>query len=121
MTPLTTPSRFLFDEIVLTTLLAAFLSIVTVYILWYVVKKFFPDEVKDLQFYLIFIVVVVSFVMLVYFGIAVINYDVIAARSGWPPILPLNGLRSPLIVGAAAFYIGQSVWLGLDWHKLRNQ
>jgi hypothetical protein len=105
-------------EIVLVDLLAMFLSIVTVSILWYVVKKFFPDEVKDLQFFLTFIVVAVPFVMLVYFGMAFINYDAIAARFGWPPVLPLNGLLSPLIVGAAFYYIGQTVWLWLDWREL---
>jgi hypothetical protein len=47
MTPLTTPSPFLIDEIVLVDLLALFLSVVTVSILWYVVKKIFPDDVKD--------------------------------------------------------------------------
>ena len=117
MTPLT-PSPFLIDEIVLMDLLALFLSVVTVSILWYVVKKIFPDEVKDLKFYLTFIVAVVPFVMLVYFGLAVINYDAIAARSGWPPVLPLNGLLSPPIVGGLVFYIGQTVWLWLGWRKL---
>jgi hypothetical protein len=41
MTPLTTPSPFLIDEIVLVDLLALFLSVVTVSILWYVVKKIY--------------------------------------------------------------------------------
>ena len=72
MTPLTTPSPFLIDEIVLVDLLALFLSVVTVSILWYVVKKIFPDDVKDLQSFLTFIVTVVPFVMIIYFGLAVI-------------------------------------------------
>jgi hypothetical protein len=118
MTPLTTPSPFLIDEIVLVDLLGLFLSILTVSILWYVVKKVFPDDVKHLQFFLTFIVAPVPFVMIVYFGLAVINYDAIGGRSGWPPILPLSGLLSPLILGAAVFYIAQTVWLWLDWRKL---
>jgi hypothetical protein len=96
MTPLTTPSPFFIDEIVLVDLLALFLSVVTVSILWYVVKKVFPDDAKDLQSFLTFIVAPVPFVM----------------------ILPLNGLLSPLILGAAVFYIAQTVWLWLDWRKL---
>ena len=119
MTPLTTPSPFLIDEIVLVDLLALFLSVVTVSILWYVVKKVFPDDAKDLQSFVTFIVAVVPFVMIVYFGLAVINYVAMAGRSGWPPILPLNGLLSPLILGAAVFYIAQTVWLWSDWRKLQ--
>ena len=119
MTPLPSPSPFLIDEIVLVDLLALFLSIVTVSILWYVVKKIFADDAKDLQSFLTFIVAPVPFVMIVYFGFAVINYDAIAGRSGWPPILPLNGLLSPLILGAAVFYIAQTVWLWLDWRKFQ--
>ena len=119
MTPLTTPSPFLIDEIVLVDLLALFLSVVTVSILWYVVKKIFPDDVKDLQSFLTFIVTVVPFVMIICFGLAVINYDAMSGRSGWPPILPLSGLLSPLILGAAVFYIAQTVWLWLDWRKFQ--
>jgi hypothetical protein len=119
MTPLAAVSPFLIDEIVLVDLMALFLSVVTVSILWYVVKKIFPDDVKDLQSFLTFIVTVVPFVMIIYFGLAVINYDAMAGRSGWPPILPLSGLLSPLILGAAVFYIAQTVWLWLDWRKFQ--
>jgi hypothetical protein len=75
---------------------------------------------KDLQFLLTFIVAVVPFVIIIYFGLAVINYDSIAGRSGWPLVLPLDSLLSPLIVGALAFYIGQTMWLWWDWRKLRK-
>jgi hypothetical protein len=51
MSPLTNPSPFLIDEIALVDLLALFLAITTVSILWYVVKKTFPDEVIDLRFF----------------------------------------------------------------------
>lgn len=120
MTSLPSPSPFLIDEIVLVDLLALFLSVATVSILWYVVKKIFPDEVKDLQFFLSFNLVVVPFVMIICFGVAVINYDAIARSSGWVEVLPLNGLVSPPIVGATVFYIGQTVWLWLGWRKLRT-
>jgi hypothetical protein len=76
-------------------------------------------DVKDFQFFLTFIIVAVPFVMLVCFGLAVINYDVIAGRSGWPLVLPLDSPLSPLLVGPAAFYIGQTMWLWWDWRKLR--
>ena len=69
----TNTSPFLFNETVLIDLLALVASIATVYVLWYVVKKAFPDDVKDLQLFLTFIVVIVPFVMMVYFGLAVIN------------------------------------------------
>ena len=114
----TNTSPFLFGEIVLIDLLALVVAIATVSILWYVVKKAFADDVKDLQFLLTFIVAVVPFVIIIYFGLAVINYDAIAGRSGWPLVLPLDSLLSPLIVGALAFYIGQTMWLWWDWRKL---
>jgi len=112
-------SPFLFDEIVLIDLLAVVVAVATVFILWYVVKKSFSDQVKGLGFFLIFIGVVVPFVMLIWFGLAVINYDAIAALSGWPLVLPLDSPLSPLIAGAVAFYIGQTMWLWWDWRKLR--
>ena len=46
MTPPTTASPFLIDEIVLIDALALFLAVATVSILWYVVKKIFRGEVK---------------------------------------------------------------------------
>ena len=112
-------SPFLFDEIVLIDLLALVAAIATVFILWYVVKKAFPDDVKGLQSFLTFIVVIVPFVITIYFGLAVINYNAIAARSGWPLVLPLESLLSPALAGAVAFYIGQTMWLWWDWRKLR--
>jgi hypothetical protein len=116
----TNTSPFLFGEIVLIDLLALVVAIATVSILWYVVKKAFADDVKDLQFLLTFIVAVVPFLIIIYFGLAVINYDAIAGLSGWPLVLPLDSLLSPLIVGALAFYIGQTMWLWWDWSKLRK-
>jgi len=115
----TNTSPFFFDELVLINLLALVVAIATVSILWYVVKKIFPDEVTDLQFFLTFIAVVVPFVMLVYFGLAVINYDAIAALAGWPLILPFDRPLSPPILGALVFYVGQTMWLWWDWRKLR--
>jgi tungstate transport system substrate-binding protein len=117
---LSNASPFLFDEIVLIDLLALLLSVGTVSIIWYVAKKIFADEVKDLQFFLTFIIAVIPFVMIIYFGLAVINYDAMAALSGWPLVLPLDTPLSPPVVGLAAFYIGQTMWLWWDWGKLRK-
>ena len=119
MTPVTSLSPGLVDEIVLVDLVALGLSIVTVSIVWYGIRRIFPDEVRDVPFFLTFIGVIVPFVMVVYFGLTIINCNKVAARSGWPPVLPLNptGLL-PLIVGTRAFYIGQTVWLWLGWRKL---
>jgi hypothetical protein len=116
---LTNTSPFFIDEIVLLDLLALVLAVATASILWYVAKRIFTDDIKDLQFLLTFVVAIVPFVMLVWFGLAVINYDAIAAWSGWPPILPLDSLLSPMVVGPAAFYIGLTMWLWWDWRKLR--
>ena len=66
-----------------------------------------------------FIAVVVPFVTLVYFGLAAINYDAIAALAGWPLILPFDRPLSPPILGALVFYVGQTMWLWWDWRKLR--
>ena len=107
----------LIDEIVIFDLLALCLAVVTVNIIWYVVKKAFPDEVRDLRFFLTFIVVIVPFVLTICFGIAIINYDAIAIRSGWPPALPLQGLLSPPIIGAVIFYVGQTLWLWSSWRN----
>ena len=107
----------LVDEIVVIDLLALFLAVAAVEIIWYVVKKAFPDQVRDLRFFLTFIVVIVPFVLTVCFGIAIINYDAIAIRSGWPRALPLQGLLSPPIIGGVIFYIGQTLWLWSSWRN----
>ena len=117
---LTDRSRLPIDEIELIYLLALVVAIATVSVLWYVVKKAFPDDVKDFQFFLTFICVIVPFVLIICFGLAVIHYDSIAAWAGWPPVLPLTGPLSPLIVGAVTFYVGQTAWLWWDWRKLRK-
>jgi uncharacterized membrane protein YecN with MAPEG domain len=74
-----TASPGLIYEILLVDLLAMFLSVATVSILWYVVKKAFPNEVRDLQFFLTFVVVIIPFVIFFYFGSALIIDDAIAA------------------------------------------
>ena len=107
----------LIDEVVIIDLLALFLAIATVEIIWYVVKKAFPDEVRDLRFFVTFIVAIVPFVVIVCFGLAIINYDAITIGAGRPPALPLSGLLSPPLIGVAIFYVGQTVWLWWSWRN----
>jgi hypothetical protein len=104
-------------EIILIDLVTLFLMVATTSILWYGIKKIFPEETRDLQFFLTFIVVIVPFVMLIYFGMAVINYDAMTRSSGWEPVLPLKGPLSPPIIGLIVFYIGQTVWLWSSWRR----
>jgi hypothetical protein len=119
MMSLTAASSALVAEIVLIDVVALFLSITAVSILWYAVKRTFADEVRDFRFFLTFISVIVPFVMLICIGLAVINYDAMATRSGWPQALPLS-IFSPLFFGTVVFYIGQTVWLWWGWHKMRT-
>jgi hypothetical protein len=103
--------------IILIDLVTLFLMVATVSILWYGAKKIFPGETRDLQFFLTFIVVIVPFVMLIYFGLAVINYDAMTRSSGWEPVLPLQSPLSLPVIGLIVFYIGQVVWLWSSWRR----
>jgi hypothetical protein len=58
------------------------------------------------------------FVMLIYFGLAVIICDNISVARGWPTALPLQ-LSSEEFLAVAVPYIGLTVWLWLRWHKLQ--
>jgi hypothetical protein len=80
-------------------------------------QKGFPDEVRDIRFFLTFIIVIVPFVLIGWFGLAIISYDAITVGSDWPPALPLQGLLSPPIIGALIFYVGQTLWLWSSWRN----
>jgi hypothetical protein len=101
--------------ILLVDLLALFLSVATVSILWYVVKKAFPNEVRDLQFFLTFVVAIIPFVIFLYFGSALIIDDAIGARP-WPMPMPVQ-LSRPEVLAAADIYIGLTVWQWLRWNR----
>ena len=115
--PLFAPPHWLIDEVMLVDVVALFMSIATVSVLWYVVKKIFPDEARNVRLFLTFIVVAVPFAILVYFGAAIVNYNAIVRFFEWPEVLPLSGLLPPAIVVATVFYIGQTVWLWWDWRN----
>jgi hypothetical protein len=96
-------------EIILLELVALFLTVATMWILLYAIEAFTPDD------FWIVILLIIPFVMLIYFGSAIIICSEMAARSG--PPLPLE-LSLRKVVPMAVTYIGLTVWLWLRWHKL---
>ena len=95
----------------------AVLIVATVWILWHALVKINPDEATHIRSFLTFIVVVVPFVMLIYFGSAIIIYNDITSPP-WPRALPLK-LSPRDYLAAAPIYIGLTAWLWLHWRKLR--
>ena len=91
---------------------ALFLTAATLWILLY------PNEGSSPQDFFVFIVVVMPFVMLVYFGLAVIICDKISVGRGWPTTLPLQ-LSTAEALAMAVTYPSLTVWLWLRWRKLR--
>jgi len=77
MTPIITPAHVT-SELFLIGFGATFLTAATVWVLWYVHETNFPDDIKDPGFFLTFIIVVVPFVMLIYFGLDAIIDDTVA-------------------------------------------
>ena len=89
---------------------ALFLTVATLWILLY------PNEGSSPQDFFVLIVVVMPFVMLVYFGLAVIICDNISLARGSPIALHLSSVEA---LTAAVTYIGLTAWLWLRWRKLR--
>jgi glucan phosphoethanolaminetransferase (alkaline phosphatase superfamily) len=116
MPVIATPAGLVY-EIILIDLVALLLAVAVVWMLWYFLIWNVGHEVRDPQFFVTFILVIVPFVMLICFGMAIIHYDAVATRSGWSTALPLKPL-SPPILGAAVFYFGQTLWLWSRWRKL---
>jgi len=98
---------------------ATFLTVATAWILWYAAEKVFPNEIGQLQFFLMFIVMIIPFLMLIYFGWDAIIDDAVATQAGSPSELPLG--VPPEIPVLAVVYIGLTVWLGLRWRKLSKR
>ena len=115
MTTIITPAHVT-SELSLVGFVAAFLTAATVWVLWYVHETIFP--VRDLGFFLTFIIVFVPFVMLIYFGLDAIVDDAVATRAGRPVELPVG--LPPEIPVLAVVYIGLTVWLGMRWRKLKT-
>ena len=104
------------SEQILIDLVTLFLTVATVWIVWYVVKAVFPDDVPHLPFFLTFVVVIIPFIILISFGSAFIVNDAITAPP-WPTALPLKPSRLE-ILAVAVTYIGLTAWLWLRWRKL---
>ena len=102
-------------ELILIGFVATFLTVATVWILWYLLEKI-DREVIDIRSFLTFVVVVVPFVMIIYFGLDAVIDDAVATRGGWPTELPLG--LPPEIPALAVVYIGLTAWLWLRWRKL---
>jgi hypothetical protein len=98
-------------EIIFVYVAALFLTVATIWVL----PKIIPRD--DASSFFVLIIGIVPFVMLVYFGFAVIIDDTIDQRYGWPPDLPL-GWR-PEIFAGAVIYTGLTLWLWWRWRKLR--
>jgi hypothetical protein len=95
--------------------LALFLTVATIWLLLYAIETHAPKEI-DPRFFLVFIIVIIPFVLGIYFGLAtIICNEIAAARS--VPILPLE-LSLRKIVPATVTYIGLSAWVWLRWRKL---
>ena len=100
--------------------LPLFLTVATVWIIWFVLEKNNPDEITDTPSFLTFIIVVIPFAILNYGGLTIIIYDEMMNLSGGPRsvYLPLVS-SSPVIVTGVVIYIGLTVWLWSHWRKLR--
>jgi ABC-type Fe3+-siderophore transport system permease subunit len=93
---------------------ALFLTVAT---LWIILLHAAPKGGSSPQDLFVLIGVIMPFVMLIYFGLAVVICDNISVARGWPTALPLQ-LSSEEFLAVAVPYIGLTVWLCLRWRKL---
>jgi hypothetical protein len=104
-------------DIILLTLVALLLLVVTITALWEIEKEINPAGAKALDLFLIFAVVFVPFTMIICFGMAIVIYEATAAsQANWPT---LSSLSSPILVGLAVIYFAVTSWLWLRWYKAR--
>jgi heme/copper-type cytochrome/quinol oxidase subunit 2 len=106
---------YVVSELILIGLVTLFLTVATVWIVWYVAKTVDPDEIKHLQFFLIFIVVIVPFIMLFYCGSFILICDALTALP-WRTELPSRP-RPLAVLASAVIYISLTIWLWLRWRK----
>ena len=79
-----------------------------------------PNEGSSPQDFFVSIIAVMPFVMVIYFGLAVIICDKISVARGWPTALPLRLFSRAEGLAAAVTYIGLTAWLWLRWRKLKD-
>jgi len=72
-----------------------FLTVVTVWVVWHIFEKIGPNEVKNIQSFVTFIVVVVPFVMLFYGGLTILVYDQMMTASGSLAVVALAQTGNP--------------------------
>jgi hypothetical protein len=102
-------------DIILLSLLALLLFVVTVTALWEIEKEINPAGAKTWDLFLIFAVVFVPFTMLIYFGMAIVVYEATAAlQPNWPT---WSRLSVPIEVGLTVVYFAVTTWLWLRWYK----
>jgi hypothetical protein len=102
-----TDSVLLF-EIIFVYVAALFLTVATLWV--------FPKTTPDASSFFVLIIAIVPFIILIYFGFAVVIDDTIDQQHNWPPDLPLG---SPEIFAGAVIYTGLTLWLWWRWRKLR--
>jgi protein-S-isoprenylcysteine O-methyltransferase Ste14 len=103
-------------EAILLYVVALLLTVVTLWIVCYAIQTLSPNEFEDPGLFLILILVIVPFVMLIYFGLAVIIDDRINMEPG--TALPLRPSLTTITTAVAVLtYCGLSRWLWFRWRK----
>jgi hypothetical protein len=91
-------------------------TVATLWISCYAIETLSPNEFEDPRSFLILILVIVPFVMLIYFGLAVIIDDKINMGPGTAlPLRPSHTARTTAVV--VLTYYGLSRWLWFRWRK----
>jgi hypothetical protein len=96
-------------------LVALFLTVATLWLLSSANQTIGPKQ-TDPQFFWVLIVVVIPFLMLLYFGLAILISDTISTGAAWLTADDDELTFSESLVLAVS-YVGLSVWLWLRWRN----
>ena len=94
---------------------AMFLTLATLWFFSYVNQTISPEH-TDSQSFWVFIVVVIPFLMVIYFGFAILISDTISLRAAWLTADDTELTFSESLV-LAVTYVGLSGWLWLRWRN----
>jgi hypothetical protein len=94
---------------------ALFLTAATLWFFSYANQTISPKH-TDLRSFLVFIVVVIPFLMLIYFGLAILISDTISVGGAWLTADDQVLTFSEYLVLAVS-YVGLSGWLWLRWRN----
>ena len=94
---------------------ALFLTVATLWFSLYADQTTNPEQ-TDLRSFLVFIVVVIPFLMVIYFGFAILISDTISLRAAWLTADDTELTFSESLV-LAVTYVGLSGWLWLRWRR----